>query len=179
VAWTTPLTGVANATLTAAQWNASVRDNFAETAPAKATTSGRYFASSGTNVIAERIPTIGIISTAEVTAATSYANMTTVGPDATVTMGVSALVATSAILTNDSAGSNSYASYQISGANTVAASDAAGVGQASSGAGRILSASKVRLHTGLVAGSNTFRMMYRVSGGNGTFQNREITVLPF
>jgi len=37
MAWFTPLAGVSTATLTAAQWNASVRDNLLETAPAKAT----------------------------------------------------------------------------------------------------------------------------------------------
>jgi len=179
MAWTTPLTAVANAALTAAQWNASVRDDLAETAPAKASASGRYFASSGVNVISERTPLTDVLGTSETTAATSYANLATVGPNVTVTSGATCLASVTCILTNDTAGSNVYCAYQISGATTVAASDAAGVGHAVSGSGRILSASKVRLHTGLAAGSNTFRLMYRVSAGTGTFQSREISVLPF
>ena len=54
MAWTTPLTAVSNTALTAAQWNASVRDNLLMTAPALATTTGRHFVSTGANTIAER-----------------------------------------------------------------------------------------------------------------------------
>ena len=65
--WSTPLTAVANTPLTAAQWNASVRDNFNETAPAKATVGGRIFASTGPNTIAEREVLADVVETAETT----------------------------------------------------------------------------------------------------------------
>lgn len=179
MAWTTPLTAVTNATLTAAQWNASVRDNLLETAPAKATTAGRFFATTGANALAERVPTVATVATAETTTSTTYTNLATSGPAVTVTTGPNALAAIGVICSNDTTGQTVFASVAISGASTLASSDANGIGQSASGAARVLSASRVRLHAGLTAGSNTFTVQYRVGGGTGSFQNREITVVPF
>jgi hypothetical protein len=53
MAWTTPVTAVTNSPLTAAQYNASIVSNFAETAVAKATTAGRYFVNAGSGSIRE------------------------------------------------------------------------------------------------------------------------------
>lgn len=179
MAWTTPLTAVSNATLTAAQWNASVRDNLLETAPAKATTAGRFFATAGANSIAERIPNGGTVSTSQTTTSTSYTDLATSGPALTLATGPTALVAIGAIVTNDTTGTNSFASYAISGATTVAAGDNWAIGYATSGGGRVMSASRVRMETSLTAGNNTFTMKYRVAGNTGTFQDRHIAVVPF
>ena len=54
MAWSAPMTAVANSTFTAAQFNQYVRDNLNETAPALATAAGSYFAADGINSIAER-----------------------------------------------------------------------------------------------------------------------------
>ena len=178
MAWSTPLTAVSNSALTAAQWNASVRDNLAETAPAKASTAGRFFATSGANTIAERVPSESTVSASATLVSTSYVTITG-GPVVTVTCGPAALVAYSVILSNDTTGSNTYASYQVSGATSAAANDSWLLGHSVSGAGRILGASRVRLHTGLTAGSNSFTIYYRVSGGTGTFSDRQIQVIPF
>jgi hypothetical protein len=53
MAWTAPVTFV-NGVLPASQLNQMLRDNMNETAPAKASMIAGYFASSGTNSIAER-----------------------------------------------------------------------------------------------------------------------------
>ena len=54
MAWSAPMTAVANTVFTAAQFNQHVRDNLNETAPAKATASGGYFVATGVNAIAQR-----------------------------------------------------------------------------------------------------------------------------
>jgi hypothetical protein len=180
MAWTTPLTAVSNAALTAAQWNASVRDNLAETAPSKATTAGRFFAVSGANTIAERVPSVGTNTGTDTTTGTAYGALSgSTGPAVTVTTGPNALVAISTFATNDTTGANAYASMVISGATTLAASDAWATGQTVSGTNRQIAASRVQLFNALTAGSNTFTMQYRVSGNTGSFSNRTITVIPF
>lgn len=114
MAWSTPLTAVANASLTAAQWNASVRDNLLETAPAKATTATGYFVATGTNAIAQRVPLSSAIATDQSTTSTGgYANLTTSGPAVTVTTGVAALVCFGAWMTNDTGGARALMSYEI------------------------------------------------------------------
>jgi hypothetical protein len=65
--------------------------------------------------------------------------------------------------------------FAVSGASTVAASDA----QAFSNEGdKATQASATYVVTGLTGGSNTFTAKYRVSGNTGTFVNRSITVIP-
>ncbi len=181
MAWTTPITAVANAAFTAAQFNASVRDNLLTTAPALATTAGRFFASTGANAIAERIPTALQNSTADTTTATNYGALSGgSGPAVTVTSGPSVLVCWGALVQNSSANVNTFASFAISGANTVASSDTFCVGGSqSTGGGQGQSSSRVYLATGLTPGSSSFTMQYRVSSGTGTFSNRHIAVLPF
>jgi len=49
VAWSTPLTAVSGTVLTAAQWNASVRDNLLETSAAAVTTAGDMTRADGAN----------------------------------------------------------------------------------------------------------------------------------
>jgi hypothetical protein len=152
MAWTTPLTAVANATLTAAQWNATCRDNFLQMEPAKATgvveassassVSGRrcrrfttstkqaaaacMFFSTGANAIAERSwegYVFNKTGTGESTSSTSYTNLTTYGPSVTITTGTQALVFWGALLGNTTANAACYVSVGVSGASTVAASD--------------------------------------------------------
>src|SRR5690242_20536503 len=99
MAWSSPLTAVTNAALTAAQWNASVRDNLLETAPAKATTPASFFAATGANTIAERIPAQTVTPASETTTSTSYTNLTTTGPTVALTTGTKAFVFIGAQLT--------------------------------------------------------------------------------
>src|SRR4249919_3869016 len=102
MAWSTPLTAVANATLTAAQWNASVRDNLLATAVALATTAGSHFAVTATNTLAERLTQTNTVATSETTASTSYTALATAGPAITATTGVLAIVAVTARSENSS-----------------------------------------------------------------------------
>jgi hypothetical protein len=179
MAWTTPLTAVANAALTAAQWNASVRDNLLLTSPALATTSGSYMAVSGANTIAQRTPQTATVITQESSASTSFVDLTTVGPSVTVTSGATALVSVHSRLSNATAVSSTRAGYVISGATTIAADADRASGFRSSDAGQLVNCSAVFLQTALTNGSNTFKEVYKVDAGTGSWSSRTISVLPF
>jgi hypothetical protein len=180
MAWTVPLTAVSNATLTAAQWNASVRDNLLTTAPALATTASGYFAATGTNTLAQRTATGTFVGTDEATSSTSYTNLTTAGPAVTVTSGVATLVCIGAWITNATGGARSLMSYAISGATTQAAQDitSASAQLTTTSSSCYFGSSRTYLHAGLTAGSNTFTSQYKVSTGTGNFAQRTLSVLP-
>lgn len=180
MAWTSPMTAVANAVFTAAQFNTHVRDNFLETAPAKATTAGSLFVATGTNAIAQRTPTTANVFGSCTRTANSYAapDTGTVGPAVTVTTGTQALVILNADCFNTTATSTALMGFAVSSASTVSASDSYAIGQVSSGTAvgnKIGSAFYV---SGLTAGSNIFTAQYKASANTGTFQDRHITVVP-
>lgn len=119
-------------------------------------------------------------ATAETSTSTSYAALTTATSTA-ATIGASgkALVA---IYAQASPGANmgGYASFAVSGASTVAATDARSVyTQEAAGTGK---PSRLGLWhvTGLSAGSNTFAMQFKaLTGGHSvTWSNRHIIVIP-
>lgn len=177
--WTAPMTAVANSTFSAAQFNQYVRDNLNETAPAKATAAGSYFAASGVNAIAERRPLTGADLTVGTTTSTTFTNLTgtSIGPSVTCETGPNALVIVRASIENSGVGSARMA-YDISGAHTQAAADNRGIhvfGVATVNVG----ASDVTLMTTLTPGTSTFTAKYRVSSGTGQFSARRIIVMPF
>lgn len=179
MAWSTPLTAVSNATLTAAQWNASVRDNLLETAPAKATAAGQIFVSTAANAIAARTPSSAAVNASSTTTSTTYADLAAgAGPSVTVTTGAAALVIVSTRNSNDTASNETYAGYQISGATTLAADDNTAHMFQPDSINRNHRGSAATLVT-LTPGSNTFAIKYRVSGGTGTFSGRRIVIIPF
>jgi hypothetical protein len=175
MAWTAPMTAVANTAFTAAQFNTYVRDNFLQTAPALATTAGSLFVGVGSNSIAERIPKVADVTTGESTSSTSYTDLATVGPTVTVSTGTSALVFWCATANNTTG--FPLVGYAVSGASTVSASDtqAANCVSASSATSTI---SKFNLQTGLTAGTNVFTLQYKATSGTSTFQRRRIIVIP-
>jgi hypothetical protein len=177
MAWTAPMTAVSGTIWTAAQFNAHIRDNLAETMPGKATAAGRIFTSNGLNSIAERVPSSAQVTTTETTTSTSYTNLSTNGPEVTVTTGRSALVW---IMTRAQHSSNAEcrASVAVSSATSISASDnwcwlQAGV--TSSNPNRF---GVCHLFTNLTPGSNVFTMKYRTSSGTATFLHRDLIVIP-
>lgn len=170
------MTAIAGSVFTAAQFNTFVRDNLAETAPAKATTPGAYFAVSDTNQIAERIAGQASAIVNETTTSTSYTDLATPGPSVTLTTGPRALIFIHGSMENNTGGSARMA-WDVTGASTIAAADARGIG--------VLGVATVNITTSgghvepnLTPGVNTFTCRYRVSAGTGTFTNRRIYVLP-
>jgi hypothetical protein len=181
VAWTTPLTAVASTALTAAQWNASVRDNLLTTAPALATTAGSIFAVTGTNAIAQRLPGQFAVAGGETTTSATYTGTLSggagsAGPGFPINSGVKALVVFHCRQSTSVAGTNVWTSVAVSGASTIAASDSWATSVDVTGQ---LFHGLSYVETGLTAGVNTFQMQYRVSGGTGTFATRRLNVVPF
>lgn len=179
MAWTTPLTAVSNAALTAAQWNASVRDNLLETAVAKASTTSSYFVGAGPNSVVERAIAEGRIDTAESTSATSSSDLATVGPAvASVTTGTRALVVVSGSLQNNTVNAATLMGYEVSGASTIPMAAVWSIRFTSSTANASATCSIVT-SPNLTPGSNTFTAKYFVGSGTGTYSLRRLTVMPF
>jgi hypothetical protein len=173
MAWSTPLTAVAGTALTAAQWNASVRDNLLETPAAKATTAGTLFVGAGPNSIAERFLLQHTVDTAETTTSTAYTSLGTNGPTVTLTCGGKALVWIIAELYSSATGTT-VASFEITGATTTAAADSRSILN-DNGPAAIRSSSCSLMTTN--PGSNTFRMLYRTTSGTGTYLFRHLVVM--
>jgi len=148
------------------------------TAPGVATTAGRRIVTDGVNTVVERVPTVDAVDTNESTASTSYTDLTTTGPAVTVTTGTKAIVHFGAELYNSSGGGRSRVAVAVSGASTIAASDAKALQFESSNANDNLAASRTVMFTSLTAGSNTFTLKYNVATGTGNFLYRHIIVDP-
>lgn len=179
MAWTAPMTATSNATFTAAQWNAHVRDNMAPQAAAQATAAGRHMVVSGANSMVERATSGAVVATSQTRSSTTYGDLATVGPAVTVTTGTSALVWITSGLDNTLTGAGSYASFAVSGVSTVNASDQWAVYVSGQDSESVVRRGVARRVTGLTAGVNIFTMKYRVGSGTGTFVDREISVMPF
>lgn len=120
------------------------------------------------------------VATSQTTSSTSYADLATVGPAATVTVGANGLAF---VTVGCSAGHGSTdlptsMSFAISGASTVAAGTWGALVQRLTTATAQGSSSWSVLVTGLTPGSTTFTAKYRVSAGTGTFVERYISVIP-
>lgn len=179
MAWSAPMTAVANSTFTAAQFNQYVRDNLNETAPAKATATSSYFAADGVNSIAERRADSAADLSSGIRTVATFGNLagTSVGPACTVETGTAAFVIVRCSLENSGTGSSRMA-YAISGATSQAAADNRGL-HVYGVAGVNVGVSDVSLVRGLTPGTNVFTAQYRVSSGTGTFSSRRIMVMPF
>jgi hypothetical protein len=110
------------------------------------------------------------VATAQTTTSTSYADLATVGPTATVTSkGTRALVLWG--LTQATTSGSCASSVAVSGSTTVAAADSHGTVGSDGGRTSIGWA----LFT-ITPGSNTYTLRYRVTGGTGTFLDRRMLV---
>lgn len=179
MAWTAPMTAVAGSTFSAAQFNTHVRDNLNETAPAKATAASQLFVSTGPNAITTRVPSQASISTSETTTSAAYADLATVGPRITVTTGTIAFVWFAASHAHSANDNETACSVTVSGASTVAASNAWQHSVDGITANNFVRGASFHIFTGLTPGSNIFTMKYRVgASGTASFRDREMGVLP-
>lgn len=180
MAWTSPMTAVANTEFTAVQFNTHIRDNLLETAPAKAVNPGSYFAVSGTNSIAERTPAQDIILTDEGISSSTYTDLATVGPTVTVTTGTNAIVLFGTEIAANSDNISAVVSYAVSGATSIAASHDWRVEADGHPSGNYNTRYRSHLRTDLTPGSNTFTMKYQSIGAAGSqFRQRSLLVLPY
>lgn len=177
--WTAPMTAVAGATFSASQFNQYVRDNLNETAPAKATAASQLFVSTGPNAIATRVPAQASVATTETTTSSAYTDLTTAGPKLTVDTGTIAFVWFAASHAHSTDNSETACSVAVSGASTVAASNAWEHSVDGIAAGNFVRGASFHIFTGLTAGTNTFTVRYRLGvSGTASFRDREIAVLP-
>lgn len=178
MAWTSPLTAVSNAALTAAQWNASVRDNLLETAPAKATGVAAHFVTAGTNTIAQRQAIQDGIDTLESSTATSFGNLATVGPTVTVTCSLAAMAFYGTQINASAANAYGIMSYDCDAGATFASADTNCVMQSGSSASSVNRAGATDLRV-MSAASHTFKAEYRTNGVSIGFLRRRLTILAF
>lgn len=177
MAWTAPMTAVANTAFTAAQFNTHVRDNLNQTAPALATAAGTLFVGNGVNAIVQRTPTGDTVTASVSTASTTYTDLSgSAGPAITMVTGAQAFIWIACAIQNDTADKYGYMSVAVSGATTVAASDQWGMANPSRLVDSRLSVG--HLFTGLTPGSNVFTAKYRTQSNNCSFANREIMGIP-
>jgi hypothetical protein len=179
MAWTAPMTAVANTVFTAAQFNLHVRDNLNETAVAKATQISSIFVGNGLNSIVERLPQVDNVATSETTASTSYTDLATVGPSVTTATGARALVFVRVATDNSGANNGNFMSWDVTGASTLAASDNQACNFAGVSAAARNRLTSAYLISSLTPGTNTFTAKYKVTAGTGTFLARQIAVIPF
>lgn len=180
MAWTAPSTVVAQQAVTAALWNTSVRDNLNACAIALATAAGRWFASSGANAMAERVPDSALVATSQTTASLTYVDLTTVGPTVTHNTSTRCMVSWSAIMSNNTAGSGARMGLALSGSTTSAASDTNSACCESANASDLFQISWTTIFEGLTAGSLTLTAKYRAVGsGTASFATRIVTMVPF
>lgn len=182
MAWTAPITFVSNTVLTAAQLNTYLRDNLNETAPAKATTPGYHFVSTGPNSIAERAIEIATVTTAQDTTETEFSDLATIGPQITCTTGTRAIYFVTSQCYNLTADRATYMAVAVTGASDIAPDDnnayiTDGLTQPSEGPINTFRATAAFVENGLTPGENTFTCKYRVNVGTGRFSNRQLIVM--
>lgn len=116
---------------------------------------------------------------AQSTTSTSFTGLST-ATAVTVTTGTKALVMITVQLANNTLNEQTWASYAISGASSISASENWSIYEENPSTGtlpRYTTATRAYIHTGLTAGSNTFTLQYKVGGGTGSFGYRSISVV--
>jgi hypothetical protein len=121
-------------------------------------------------------PVAATVTTSETTTSTSYTDLATPGPSVTVNTGT-AVVVTIGCESGGSSGleQNSMA-VNVSGATSITARDQERVLFNTANTNPWGAFSKTSYLTGLTAGSNTFKAVFKVNAGTGTFLNRNIVV---
>lgn len=180
MAWTAPMTAVANTAFTAAQFNTYIRDNLLETAPAKASGEGSYFVGNGANTLIERYWGTDPQLAEGSTSSSSYTDLSgSFGPTVTAATSSRALVILTGRMRNNTTSEYAAMSFAVSGDSSIAASDDNCLSFENSAANTDSQASVVIPLNTLTPGSNTFTTKYRSTGGTATFERRRITVLPY
>jgi hypothetical protein len=117
------------------------------------------------------------VAAGQTTTSTSYTDLSTSGPAATLTTGTKALVFITTNIDNQSNNGQGHVGFAVSGASTVSATDDQALHYYSSGT-IALQYGAAYYVSGLTAGSNTFTLKYK--SGNGStqyFAKRQITVM--
>lgn len=178
MAWTSPMTFVANNVLTASQLNTFLSGNLLETAPAKATTAGSWFVGAGENKIVERIPAFAKVAASESTSSTSFIDLETVGPSVTTYTGSRVIIFISGSMTNSFDAATSIIGYEITGSETQAATDTSSLTIDGVETDKKSQRCQIILEENIKPGLNTFKLKYKVGSNTGNFSDRFIGVWP-
>lgn len=125
----------------------------------------------------EITPKTAKVATLETTTSTSFTDLATAGPAVTVQTSTNALVSFTCDARNTTAGQGVSGSFAVSGATTVAASDANGRAVTAPGPGYQFPIVFVTLLSSLTAGSNVFTSKYLSGAFTSTFLNRSLSVM--
>ena len=118
------------------------------------------------------------VETEQGTTSSSFTDLATAGPAVTLTTGTKVLVIVTAEMMNSSAVESNLASFAVSGATTIAAGTYDWYVRSMIGtANERVRFSAASRFAGYTAGSNTFTMKYRRTGGTAYFGLREIIVM--
>jgi hypothetical protein len=166
--------------LTAAQWNASVRDNFNETAPGKATAAGQIFVANALNSITARASATDAYNGGG-TDATNSASYIPLTGGCTITMatGAKAIICSYGVWSMDVAGSRCYISHAVSGATTTAASDLWAIVNDAMVNNRVSTSGITVAWTTLTPGNNTFTQQFKTGSNIVTVPIRRLIGIPF
>lgn len=183
MAWTTPMTAVANTPFTAADYNQQIRDNMRCQAPYVTDTAGDTYVVRSANTIVSTGIEYAEVLTSQTTTSTTYTDLATSGPSITISGGIlgqQAMVWISAEMDNNTLSLQTSCAVEVSGASSYAASDTRCAitrdGLAATNPSQYMGAF---LYDPINRGASvTFTMKYRVGGGTGTFVNRRIMVWP-
>lgn len=116
------------------------------------------------------------ITTDQATTSTSYTDLATVGPAATVTVGNNGLLLVIWGAGLYTSAAQKQMSIALSGANTVAASDNYAIRR--DGASFDQTTSRAKLFTGLTPGSTTVTAKYKTASGTANFFSRFLLAIP-
>jgi hypothetical protein len=182
MAWNAPITFV-NGVLPASQLNQMLRDNMNETAPAKATTFGGYFVSSGVNTIAERhvlstefIDRFGTISTTYSAVAGSTNGGIRIQNVAHSGSLIALWTARMYVFSSPSTTNTACVSCEVTGKTSAADSWAT---RTVGGDNAFIRGMGFHHFTGLGASTtDQVRMMFRTGAGQSNFSNCELIVFP-
>lgn len=179
--WTAPMTAVAGTVFTAAQWNATVRNNLNVCAPAIATTGARWLVSNGFNSLTEREPQVEYLSTTNSTTSSAYGDLATLGPTITTTTSARVMVTIGGHVNSNTAQSGGKISVEVSGATSLAASDAnCFFATAPLGLAPYKGTWTTIFEEHMIAGENTFQLKYRAfDSGTCYFSNRLLVIMSF
>lgn len=175
------MTAVAGTVFTAAQWNTYVRDNLNACAPGVASAGARWLVSDGFNVVGERQPEVEYIGTNQSTTSSNYDDLATFGPAVTSTTSTWVLVSLGAYVSNSTANAGAKVSVEVSGASSLKATDSnCFYGSPGNGNDAFKGTWCTLFNEHMVAGSNTFTLKYRCTGGGTAFfASRLIMVVSF
>lgn len=117
------------------------------------------------------------VFTDQTTTSTTYTDLATIGPSATVMVGQSGKVLVSWSCGLYTGAYSKFCGIALSGANTIAPVDDESIRK--DDASFTVTTSRTKLFTGLTPGSTTFTMKYRVgTASTGNFFSRNLTVIP-